>query len=92
MRILATGVESRVVCGASDARDGCEVSGNVSDNYLEQISLVCHEYVVLKGHNDILVGAEFEVVGDDSRFVLLDLVIICTALFQVSEIPYRQRG
>jgi hypothetical protein len=42
---------------------------------------------VLKSNNDVLIGSKLEVIGNDLGLVLLDLVIVCAASLEASEVP-----
>lgn len=77
--------------GASEARDGCQVSHDFSfdrPTHLEQVFFIGHKNIMFECNNDILVRTEFEVVCHNTRFVLLDLVVVSPALLEPPEIPW----
>jgi hypothetical protein len=55
--------------------------------HLLQLLLVHHEHIVLQCDDDIAVRTEFEVVSDDVRLVLADLVVIGATLLNSLKVP-----
>jgi len=55
--------------------------------YLGKILLICHDDIMFESDNDILVCTILEIIGNDPRVVLLDIIIVRTALLETTKVP-----
>jgi hypothetical protein len=81
--------EARVGCKRKDTPDQPQHSWPLATSliHLEQVLLVDHEHIVLQGDDDVLVRSVLELVCDNVRLILLDVVLIELPLLYALEVP-----